>query len=831
MSVRFTRLLYLLAPVVAAGLVAGHAHAATITGTVFEDVSYGGGAGRSRATSGGAGVPGVRVEIYADNGSYQSAVTTDANGVYTYSYNGHAARRVRVVNGTVRSSRGGGSACDTCVPVQTFRVEAPAGNPVAIADEAGGRSPDRSDFPSRTSAFPATSATQAMQSWSAVDPSSNTTVSGIDFGFNFSTIVNTRDSATCAPSGNYFPCQGTLRQFLINAHALGTPGFQNGMRQLGGDTSSLPSGVETSIFMIPVSSGAASISLATALPTITRNNLRLDATTQTVNIGNTNAGTAGSGGSVGVLGTSFPRFNRPEIQIADAAFIFTGVSQAIHGFALPRGSIAVSGANAVVRDNFVGVNASGTAESGSAMAIVFTGANTQIVSNYAAANNSVIRGDDPGAGARINFNEVIRASSTPSDTFDGILLIGSATDARIENNVARDQAGAGIELGFGGGTMNAVVITNNTVRQNGFSGAGQTPNTTPSNEPVGIAAWNYTGIGNEISLNVIEDNAGPGVMLSAASGTRISQNRFSNNRGLSIDLYPASTDPNTMGAPNGPTPNDNGDGDSGANGLLNFPVITAATIANGEFSVAGFARPGSAIELYVAQPDPTGFGEGLTYLGTFTEGTGDLDAGTGSYSGTINGLNQGSDTTNRFLFRGAVPAGVSAGVVLTGTATLGGQTSEFGGNVTVTGGPNLVHAKSVRVESDPFNNTSNPKSIPGSIQVYTIRITNQAGGAVDNNSIEIVDSIPANTALCGLGSNVVTFQNGTPSSGLTFNAASHVSYSSTSGTPPVWGYTPAPDATGCDAAIRHLRIRPQGTMAGSGSGSPYFEVSFRVKVL
>jgi hypothetical protein len=175
---------------------------------------------------------------------------------------------------------------------------------------------------------------------------------------------------------------------------------------------------------------------------------------------------------------------------------------------------------------------------------------------------------------------------------------------------------------------------------------------------------------------------------------------------------------------------------------------------------------------------------------------------------------------------------VSPGTVLTSTATIGSQTSEFGGTVTVTGGPNLVHTKSVRVESDPFNDTNNPKRIPGSIQVYTIRITNQATGAVDNDSIDIVDSIPAGTVMCGLAATAVTFQNGTPSSGLTFNAATNVSYSSTASGTPAWGYVPVPDVTGCDAAIRHVRIGPRGTMAASGgSGNPYFEVAFRVKVL
>ena len=76
-----------------------------------------------------------------------------------------------------------------------------------------------------------------------------------------------------------------------------------------------------------------------------------------------------------------------------------------------------------------------------------------------------------------------------------------------------------------------------------------------------------------------------------------------------------------------------------------------------ELSLAGFARPNSAIELYIAQADPTGFGEGLTYLGTLTEGSpADLDTTTGIYGpANINGLAQGTDNTNRFSFRIAAP--------------------------------------------------------------------------------------------------------------------------------------------------------------------------------
>jgi hypothetical protein len=219
--------------------------------------------------------------------------------------------------------------------------------------------------------------------------------------------------------------------------------------------------------------------------------------------------------------------------------------------------------------------------------------------------------------------------------------------------------------------------------------------------------------------------------------------------------------------PNGVTLNDSGDTDTGPNGLLNYPVITSAVLAGGELSISGFARPGSAIELYLAAADPTGFGEGVTYLTLLGEGSGaDLATTAGSYGpAAINGLAQGSDNTNRFAFRIAAPSGVSVGSRLTGTTTLGGQTSEFSGNVVVTGGPNLVHAKTVAVVEDPFNSTTNPKSIPGSVQNYTLRVTNQGTGPVDNDSLVVVDAVPVGTDLRvadlgAPGSGPVAFSNG-----------------------------------------------------------------------
>src|SRR5262249_11777176 len=121
------------------------------------------------------------------------------------------------------------------------------------------------------------------------------TLPDLDFGFNFDTVVNTNDSG-----------QGSLRQFVINSNTLGN----TGLAQEGQDA-----GAEASIFMIPSAAdplgrpadpnfiaGRAVITLLSPLPGVTQSDTALDGTTQTVNVGNTNAGTLGTGGTVGVNG-------------------------------------------------------------------------------------------------------------------------------------------------------------------------------------------------------------------------------------------------------------------------------------------------------------------------------------------------------------------------------------------------------------------------------------------------------------------------------------------------------------------------------------------------
>src|SRR5262245_47416725 len=170
---------------------ASPARSGTIAGTVFEDRNYGGGAGRSQAGSGGAAVANVRVELFSSAGAFLANTTTNAAGAYSFTRNA-GTYIVRVANRTIATTRTGGCAAGTCLPVQTYRTNASSGTAVAVTDRVGGENPALIDAANGSTTLAAlTTATTTAQSITTVVLALNSSVvNGIDFGFNFDTIVN-----------------------------------------------------------------------------------------------------------------------------------------------------------------------------------------------------------------------------------------------------------------------------------------------------------------------------------------------------------------------------------------------------------------------------------------------------------------------------------------------------------------------------------------------------------------------------------------------------------------------------------------------------------------
>jgi len=127
--------------------------------------------------------------------------------------------------------------------------------------------------------------------------------------------------------------------------------------------------------------------------------------------------------------------------------------------------------------------------------------------------------------------------------------------------------------------------------------------------------------------NTIAYNGGAGVNVDGAANLRqttIRGNVIRDNAGLGIDL-----------APVGVTVNDGGDNDFGANLLQNFPEITSVkptfmgTLVSGTLSSVPNSK--YTIDAYAnAQADPSGYGEGRTWLNSTTVTTDSLGNATWS---------------------------------------------------------------------------------------------------------------------------------------------------------------------------------------------------------
>jgi uncharacterized repeat protein (TIGR01451 family) len=144
-----------------------------------------------------------------------------------------------------------------------------------------------------------------------------------------------------------------------------------------------------------------------------------------------------------------------------------------------------------------------------------------------------------------------------------------------------------------------------------------------------------------------------------------------------------------------------------------------------------------------------------------------------------------------------------------------------------------VVSKTSQVISDPVNNATNPKRIPGSITEYSVTVTNTGPGFVDASTLVITDPVPANSQLyvSTASGDPVVFVDGTPPSGLSFSYATDVTYSNQPGGGAPFNYTPVPDANGCDVNVTGLRVAPTGMMNAAGvAGNPSFTVRFHVRV-
>ncbi|WP_082960184.1 beta strand repeat-containing protein [Maribacter hydrothermalis] len=637
-----------------------------IAGTVFEDMNYPGGNGRNQTLSSGTGVSGAIVELFEDNGTFVERKTTNINGDYSFGGMEDGDYFVKVVNNTVSSNRTGGLNCGTCFPIQTFRSYGNATTVTEVTTEIGGANP-------AASIDAALGILNNAQSISEVTVASNG-VTGIDFGFNFNTIVNTNENG-----------QGSLEQFILNSNAL-----DESTLNIEANSMFNPAlGDDVSIFMIPpsgdsfgrtadsnFSNGYFDILLSNGNPLsiVTGDNTIIDGRTQTAYSGDTNVGVLGSGGNtVGVSNSVLPNFNRPEIQVhRDNGDVFrtSGTNVGIRNlsiFASSNSGIRVDGGSLSVSNNIIGLDATGITTNDLNIGIENLSGNLTADGNYIAnsGDNAILV--NGGTSSIIQNNHLANNGNAACD--DAILLTGGS-GIQILQNLIDTSASTAID---GEAISGGVIISENSLTSSGQNGG----NCTGSPQQMAIR---LAGDGSEIISNKIYSNGGAGISIIGGVSNRISQNSIYANGTVSDAL---GIDLNNDGV----TLNDSSDSDSGPNNRENFPVISGAYISGTNLVVTGWAASGTTVEVFFTDINEGSallgdnqlglsqdYGEGQTYIGSAVEGSAaDQDGSISSYLDD----DGNTDNTNKYKFVFPLPSGTVLGDQITTTGTRSNSTSEF----------------------------------------------------------------------------------------------------------------------------------------------------------
>lgn len=323
-----------------------------------------------------------------------------------------------------------------------------------------------------------------------------------------------------------------------------------------------------------------------------------------------------------------------------------------------------------VRGNLIGTDASGTTAVGNGFTTsdccgggvrVNDGGADVTIGGASSADRNVISGNKIGVG-------VIGATRV---AIEGNYIGTDVSGTQAVGNARNEEAG----VRFFSQVTNSTIL-GNVIAGNGSAGIGVTSD--PDHSTTGntiTGNWIGTAVGGSTALpnlgpgiligdrvsqnlfgsNVIAFNAGSGIVALGGTSNTISQNSIFLNDGLGIDL-----------GGDGVTPNDPGDVDIGPNNFQNFPVLNSALVSSGHLAVKGTIdtpSPQTAVleffgnSVPVPSGDPSGYGEGATFLGTATP------APDGTFT--------------------AVLPSVAPGTLISATATdAAGNTSEFAQDVT-----------------------------------------------------------------------------------------------------------------------------------------------------
>ena len=301
----------------------------------------------------------------------------------------------------------------------------------------------------------------------------------------------------------------------------------------------------------------------------------------------------------------------------------------------------------VIAGNLIGTDATGTLDLGNTrngIRIAASTANTLVGTDSdgvadSAERNIISGNDDRGLDIVGGTTETVVTGNFIGTDVTGLVDLGNTRNGIVvsdpaqigtnsdgindasEQNIISGNDENGISIGGAG-----VVVAGNIIGAD-VAGMGALGNNL-NGVQIGFSATNNTVGGiTSTAANLIAYNGTNGVRIVGSNSIQnsILHNSIVSNGLLGIDLSNSSS-------PDGvATINDTGDGDTGANDLQNFPVITAVISNTTDTTIEGMFNGASntSINLQLFSNmtcDPSGFGEGETFLGSTvvaTNGSGD----------------------------------------------------------------------------------------------------------------------------------------------------------------------------------------------------------------
>ncbi len=440
---------------------------------------------------------------------------------------------------------------------------------------------------------------------------SNNTIGGNIPGAGNVISGNTADGVTITDSGT---SGNIVAGNLIGTNKTGDQGLGNsfaGVAMFGSTSDNRIGGTEAGAGNVISGNGASGIAIfdAGTIDNIIQGNSIGTDVTGMFDLGNFEDGIVIAGGSINTVGG------------------LVGGSRNIISGNNGSGIVIINdGTNGnVVQGNFIGTDVNGTAllPNDSKGIAIFSGATNNRIGGTTSEARNIISGNRDngiviyGQGASAN---TVQGNYIGTDV-SGTRALGNIGYGIFIGSAAVDNTIGGLTAGsrnlISGNSEHGIGIfdegTTGNVVQGNYIGT-DTSGTLPlGNFRSGIAlgdALNNTVGGTAVKAgNLIAFNHESGVVFYNASGNAIFSNSIHSNIGLGIDL-----------GDDGVTANDLTDADGGPNNLQNFPIIISVQRKNKGSEVHGtlLSTPNTSFRLEFFSNttcDPTGYGEGETYLG------------------------------------------------------------------------------------------------------------------------------------------------------------------------------------------------------------------------